>query len=359
MSPRLLPLSLALVLALAACQDKAAQQAPTPDRPVLVQVVRFEARAPERSFVATIRPRVESDLGFRVAGKVARRLANVGDEVRAGAPLAVLDDTDLRLQFEQAEAEARAATAALAQADAELRRVTTLRGDGWSTASAFDRQKAAAEEARGRVARAERALALAANALSYARLHADADGVVTAALIEPGQVVTAGQAAIRLARQAEKEALVAVPEAQIAQVQSGAARLSLWSNPDKAYPARLRELSPSADPTTRTYLARFALPDAGSEVQLGMTATLVVSQEGGGKVARLPLSALYNQGSGPALWVIDVDGRPALRPVAVVAYEARDVLVSSGIREGDRVVTLGVQKLDAAQRVRIVQALPF
>jgi multidrug efflux pump subunit AcrA (membrane-fusion protein) len=120
MSPRLLP-SLALVLALAACQDKAAQQAPTPDRPVLVQVVRFEARAPERSFVATIRPRVESDLGFRVAGKVARRLANVGDEVRAGAPLAVLDDTDLRLQFEQAEAEARAATAALAQADAELR----------------------------------------------------------------------------------------------------------------------------------------------------------------------------------------------------------------------------------------------
>jgi RND family efflux transporter MFP subunit len=359
MSLRLLPLPLALVLALAACEEKTAQPAPTPDRPVLVQAARFEPRAPERTFVATIRPRVESDLAFRVAGKVARRLVNVGDPVRAGAPLAILDETDLRLQAEQAEAEARAAGAALAQADAELRRVTSLRGDGWSTASAYDRQKAAAEEARGRVARAERALALASNALSYATLRADADGVVTGASIEPGQVVTAGQAAIRIARQAEKEALVAVPESQIAQIQSGAARLSLWSNPDRAYQARLRELSPSADPTTRTYLARFALPDAGSEVQLGMTATLVVSQEGGGRVARLPLSALYNQGAGPALWVIDVDGRPALRPVTVAAYEARDVLVSAGIQEGDRVVTLGVQKLDAAQRVRIVQALQF
>ena len=359
MALRLLPLSIALVLALAACQDKTAQQAPPPDRPVLVQVARFEPRAAERTFVATIRPRVESDLGFRVAGKVARRLVNVGDAVRTGAPLAVLDETDLRLQAEQAEAESRAATAALAQADAELRRITTLRGDGWSTASAYDRQKAAAEEARGRVARAERALALAANALSYATLAADADGVVTATQIEPGQVLTAGQAAIRIARQAEKEALVAVPEAQIAQVQSGAARLSLWSNPDKTYEARLRELSPSADPTTRTYLARFALPSAGPDVQLGMTATLVVGQEGGGKVARLPLSALYNQGSGPALWVIDVDGRPALRSVTVAAYEARDVLIAAGIQEGDRVVTLGVQKLDAAQRVRIVQALQF
>lgn len=100
MSLRLLPLSIALVLGLAACQDKAAQQAPQPDRPVLVQAARFEPRAAERTFVATIRPRVESDLGFRVAGKVARRVVNVGDTVRAGATLAILDETDLRLQVE-------------------------------------------------------------------------------------------------------------------------------------------------------------------------------------------------------------------------------------------------------------------
>ncbi|HEX2136465.1 MAG TPA: efflux RND transporter periplasmic adaptor subunit [Microvirga sp.] len=346
------------LLALAACQAES-QQAAKPDRPVLVQTIALEARSPERTFVATIRPRIESDLGFRVPGKVARRLVSVGDTVKAGQPLAVLDDSDLRLQQEQAEAEERAATAVLAQAEAELKRVSTLRGEGWSTAANLDRQKAATEEARGRLARAERGLALAKNALSYATLSADGDGVVTAALVEAGQVVSAGQAAIRLARLTEKEAVVAVPEAQLAAVQQGKASLTLWSNPDRRYEARLRELSPSADPTTRTYLARFAIPDADADVQLGMTATIVLSDAAQAKVARLPLSALYNQGSGPAVWVVDVDGRLVLRPVSVEAYEARHVLISGGLAEGDKVVTLGVQKLDTGQRVRIVQALPF
>jgi RND family efflux transporter MFP subunit len=358
MLSRLLPLAL-VAFTLAACQEQKAAEPPKPERPVLAQTVRFESRSPERTFVATIRPRTESDLGFRVAGKVSRRLVNVGDMVKAGQPLATLDETDLRLQREQADAEMRSATAALAQADAELKRITTLRGEGWSTASAFDRQKAAAEEARGRVARAERALSLAANALSYATLTADADGVVTAAQVEPGQVVTAGQVAIRLARLNEKEAVIAVPEAQMQGIQGGKAHLTLWSNPDKRYEARLRELSPSADPTTRTYLARFAVAKAGPEVQLGMTATLTVSDADGGRVARLPLSALFNQGSGPAVWVVDVDGRPALRPVTVAAYESKDVLIASGLSDGDRVVTLGVQKLDAGQRVRVVEALQF
>jgi RND family efflux transporter MFP subunit len=321
--------------------------------------VAFEARTPERSFVATIRPRVESDLGFRVPGKVAQRLVNVGDAVTAGQALATLDPTDLRLQQEQAEAEMRAGGAALAQAEAELKRITTLRGEGWSTASGLDRQKAATEEARGRVARAERSLALAQNALSYATLAADADGVVTAVQVEPGQVLAAGQTAIRLARLQEKEAVVAVPEAQVAAVRDGRASLTLWSDPGRRYGAVLRELSPSADPATRTYLARFAVPEADAAVRLGMTATVTVGDAAAARVARLPLSALYNQGGGPSVWVVDVDGRPVLRPVAVESYEARDVLVSRGLAEGDKVITLGVQKLDAGQRVRIVQALEF
>jgi RND family efflux transporter MFP subunit len=358
MVARLLLPALALPLALAACQAEPAAVA-KPDRPVLVQTVAFEPRTPERSFVATIRPRVESDLGFRVPGKVATRLVNVGDAVKAGQPLATLDPTDLALQQEQAEAEIRAAGAALAQAEAELRRILSLSRNGWSTASGLDRQKAATEEARGRLARAERALSLARNALSYATLAADADGVITAAQVEPGQVVTAGQAAIRLARLAEKEAVIAVPEAQIAAIRAGTATISLWSDPGRRYAAALRELSPSADPATRTYLARFSLPDADEAVSLGMTATVTVGSPAADRVARLPLSALFNQGAGPAVWVIDVDGRPALRPVSVATYEAREVLVASGLREGDRVVTLGVQKLDPGQRVRVVQAFQF
>jgi RND family efflux transporter MFP subunit len=358
MAARLHSLALGLLAGLAACQAKP-QEASTPDRPILTQTVAFGSRTPERTFVATIRPRIESDLGFRVPGKIARRLVNVGDTVKAGQVLATLDETDLRLQREQAEAEMKAASAALAQAEAELKRITTLRGEGWSTASGLDRQKAATEEARGRVARAERALSLAENAHSYATLASDTDGVVTATQIEPGQVVAAGQPAIRVARLSEKEAVIAVPEAQIAAVRDGAASLSLWSDPDKRYEAKLRELSPSADPTTRTYLARFSIPTAGEQVQLGMTATVTMGGDASVRVARLPLSSLYNQGGGPSVWVVDVDGRPVLRSVNVEAYESRDVLISGGLNEGDRVVTLGVQKLDPGQPVRIVQALQF
>ena len=358
MKSRFALLGFTFAVMLAGCQEKPKEIAKQ-DRPVLVQEVAFETRVQERTFVATIRPRVETDLGFRVPGKVARRLVNVGDAVMAGQPLMVLDATDLRLQAEQAEAENRAADAALAQAGAELGRLSALRGLGWSTAAAFDRQNAAVEEARGRAARAERALSLARNALSYATLRADADGIVAAMLAEPGQVLAAGQAAARVAGSAEKEAVVAIPEAGIGQVREAAASLTLWSSPDHRYDASLRELSASADPVTRTYLARFALPGADDRVKLGMSATVTLQGKGGDRIARLPLSALFNQGGGPAMWVIGAEGRPSLRPVEVAAYESRDVLVRAGLDPGDRVVTLGVQKLDAGQRVRIVQALQF
>ena len=348
----------ALAIGVAACQEPVAQPGPTA-RPVLVTRVAFERRIPDRTFVGTVRPRVESELGFRVGGKVARRLVTTGDQVKAGAPLATLDDTDLRLQREQADAEMRAASASLAQAEAELNRASALRSQGWSTATGYDRQKAATEEARGRLIRAERALNLAENALSYATLLADADGIVTATQIEPGQVVTAGQPAIRLARIGEKEAVVAVPEGVLEQLRGGSAGVTLWASAGKRYPARLRELSPSADPATRTYLARYTIENAGPEVQLGMTTTVTISAPGADRVARLPLSALYNQGDGPAVWVVGDEGTLTLKPVTVASLEAREVLIGRGLEDGEQVVSLGVQKLDAGQKVRVVQALQF
>lgn len=354
------PVAILFVVALGACQQSEAQTPPAPpERPVLTARVAFEPLVPARSFVATVRPRIESDLGFRVSGKVARRLVNVGDRVTAGRPLATLDATDLRLQREQAEAERAAAAASFQQAQGDLGRAQTLVRQGWSTAVTLDRQQAAAEEARGRLTRAERALSLAQNALAYASLAADQTGVVTAALVEPGQVVAAGQAAIRIAHTAEKEAVVAVPEMLVGQVRAGAAAVTLWSLGERRYAASLRELSPVADAATRTYAARYAIPDAGEEVGLGMTATVTVTDPALRKVARLPLSALFNQGTGPAVWIIGVDGRPALRPVTVTGYEGRAVLIEAGLAEGDQVVTMGVQKLDPGQRVRVVEALRF
>jgi RND family efflux transporter MFP subunit len=352
----LAPLTAAI---LAACNPTTAQQS-TPIRPVLVTSVHYQAQVSNRSFVGTIRPRIESDLGFRVAGKVSKRLVEVGTLVQAGQPLAMLDEVDLNLQAEQAEAERSAATGVLAQASAAETRAKELRQKGWSTDAQLDQAKAAADEARARLERAQRSVELTKNSLSYATLVADASGVVTATLIEPGQVVTAGQAAIRVARLAEKEVVVAIPETLLARAKSGEARVSIWSEPNKHYAARLRELAPSADQVTRTYLAKFAISDAGNEVQLGMTATLTLSDPASERVARLPLSALFDQGDGPSLYVVDSKtGAITLERVAVKAYERDDVLISGGVAEGANVVALGVQKLNPAEKVRVVSSLSF
>ena len=350
-----------IVSLLAACGEPAAQSATKagpPPRPVLVQKVVFADRSPERGLVGTIRPRIETELGFRVAGKVASRLVGVGEVVKAGQPLATLDEVDLRLQTEQAEAETRAAAASLRQAQVDLSRTETLTSKGYAAGASLDRQQAATEEARGRLLRAERALTLARNARSYAVLTADADGVVMASSIEPGQVVTAGQAAIRLAKTGEKEAVVSIPESLVALAQ-GRAVVTLWSAPGKRYEAKLREFAPAADVATRTYLARFAIPHADAAVQLGMTATVTISTADRDRVARLPLSALFDQGSGPAVWTVGEEGRPLLKPVEVTAYEAKDVLIAGGVADGDRVVTLGVSKLDPGQTLRVVESLQF
>lgn len=348
-----------LALALAGCNQITAQQV-SPARPVLVAPVHYETQVADRSFVGTIRPRIESDLGFRVAGKVSKRLVEVGALIEAGQPLATLDEVDLSLQAEQAEAELRAATGVQAQASAAENRSKELKQKGWTTDAQLEQAKATADEARARLNRAERALELARNSLAYATLVADAPGVVTATLVEPGQVVASGQAAIRVARLAEKETVVAIPETLLARAKSGEAQVSIWSEPDKRYVAKLRELAPSADAMTRTYLAKFSMPEAGGEVQLGMTATLTLSDPASGKVARLPLSALFDQGQGPSLYVADEKtGALTLKRVTVKAYQSNEVLISGGVDEGESVVAVGVQKLDPAQKVRVVSSLSF
>jgi RND family efflux transporter MFP subunit len=347
-----------LAISLGGCNDKVAEKA-TPSRPVLVATVHYEAESPERSFVGTIKPRIETDMGFRVPGKVAKRLVEVGQTVDVGQPLATLDEVDLKLQAEQAEAELRAATGVQAQASAAETRAKELRVKGWATDAQMDQARATADEARARLNRAQRSVELTNNSLSYATITADSRGVVTATLIDPGQVVTAGQTAIRVARFAEKEAVVAIPETLLGRAKEGVASVSLWSEPNKRYVAKLREIAPNADPATRTYLAKFSLPDAGDSVSLGMTATLTLADPATMRVARLPLSALFSEGREPSFYVVDDKGDISLKAVTVKSYESNDVVISGGVDEGAKVVALGVQKLDPAQKVRVVSSLSF
>jgi RND family efflux transporter MFP subunit len=320
-------------------------------------MVHYGPETPPRTFDASIRPRIESDQGFRVAGKIARRLVEVGDRVVPGQVLATLDDTDLKLQLEQAQADASAAKISLEQAGADEARGMQLSRSGWTSQAAFDKLRSAAEEARGRDRRNQRAVELATNSVAYASLTADSAGIVTATFIEPGQVVAVGQAAIRLAKLGEKEALINAPESLLEMIRHGDAEMVLWSAPGHSYRARLRELSPAADSTTRTYAARFSLPDADDAVSLGMSATLTVRDVRATQVAKVPLSALFNQGNGPALWTVESDGSLTLKPITVSRYDGESAYVTSGIDEGAKIVALGVQKLDPHEKVRVVSRL--
>ena len=317
-------------------------------------------RPPERSFVGTIRPRIETDMGFRVPGKVAKRLVEVGQTVDVGQPLATLDEVDLKLQAEQAEAEFRAATGVLAQAAASEQRAKDLRAKGWTTDAQMDQSRAAADEARARLNRAERSVELTKNSLSYATLVADTRGVVTATLIDPGQVVASGQTAIRVARFAEKEAVVAIPETLVGRAKDGTASVTLWSEPNKKYAAKLREIAPvgrsgDADLSCKILAAGsrrqgFARHDRDADAGRSRHRA---------RRAKLPLSALFSQGGNPSLYIVDDAGDVTLKPVIVKSYESNDVVISGGVNEGAKVVALGVQKLDPAQKVRVVSSLSF
>ena len=354
-SPRLRPLAaLAALLLLAGCEANTAP-ATKAERPVKVQRVTFESQNPAREFVGVVRARYETDLGFRVAGKIVARAVNVGDRVQAGDVVARLDPQDMKLQVESAEAELSAATSSLAQAAADFERYSTLKSRGYASVADFDRKQLANDEARGRLERARRSLDLARNQRGYADLKADADGVITATLAEPGQVVAIGQAVARLAHRGEKEAVVALPETWLAEARASKAVVRLWSDRDRSFEARLRELSPQADAATRTYAARFTIENADDAVAFGMTATVTLTQAADTKVARLPLSAVLNRGTGPSVYVVEASGALALRPVTVASFTEDAALVTSGIGDGDKIVTLGVQKLEAGLKVRTLE----
>lgn len=346
---------LAALLFLAGCQAYTAP-AENSERPVQVQRVAFESGDTHREFVGIVRARTETDVGFRVAGKITARLVDVGDRVGAGDVVARLDDQDLKLQVASAEAEFAAASSSLDQVAGDLERYTRLKDRGFASFAEFDRKTAARDEAEGRLKRARRNLDLAENQLGYATLRADSDGVVIAAPAEPGEVVALGQTVVKLARDGDKEAVIALPETWLGAVEEAKAEVHLWANGEHRFAARLRELSPEADAATRTYTARFTIDKADDTVALGMTATVTLSRAGERGVARLPLSAIFSHGNGSSVYRVDKAGVIEMAPVTVASFGEDDALVTGGVRAGDRVVTLGVHKLTAGARVRTVEA---
>lgn len=334
-----------LALFLAACSEAP----PPPAAPKLVRTLKVGAGDPatdgaQRSYSGEVRARIETTLGFRVAGKIVERRVDLGQAVKAGQVLARLDPTDAGLQLTQAEAQR-----ALAAAD--LARYRDLRAKNYISASALDARETAfkAAEAQARLSK---------NQASYTTLVADRGGVIGQVLAEPGQVVSVGQAVFRLAPDGEREIAISLPEGEVSGFKLGqAAEVTFWATAGavgKPLTGRLREVSPVADPVTRTYAARVSLKDADPLLPLGMSATVrFPSGASGAANLIVPLAAIFQQGNQPAVWKVGADNTVSLQAVKVAAYTDSGAVVVDGLAGGEQIVAAGVNLLTAGEKVRV------
>lgn len=346
----------ALPFALVACGEKVHSDpriAPPLVRTAIAQGVSLDSR----SFTGTVAARVQSDLGFRVAGKVLERLVDSGQSVKRGQPLMRIDPVDLHLAAnaqQEAVAAARARALQTAQDEARYR---DLRGTGAISAAAYDQIKAAAEAAKAQLSAAEAQADVARNASRYAELVADSDGVVMETLAEPGQVVNAGQIVARLAHAGPREAVIQLPETLRPAVGS-IGQAALYGSDAHPIPAKLRQLSATADRLTRTFEARYVLEGDLVKAPLGATVTIQIPDghtvNAGG--VQVPIGALFDAGKGPGVWVIT--GKPSKvswQPVVVQRISDDHVRVTGKLAAGDTVVALGAHLLREGEQVRLAK----
>jgi RND family efflux transporter MFP subunit len=346
---------LAMALAVAACEPEAAKAPEV--RPVRTVVVAPKAIADDRRAVGEIKPRHESDLGFRVAGKIVSRTAEIGQEVKKGDLLAKLDEQDFRNKLTAAEADIAAAEAVLSEAESAEGRSRQLLAQGHTTRANYDVAVKNLRSAEAKLASSKASLQLAKDQLAYAELRADFDGVVTAVGGEPGQVINVGQTIVRLARPEDKDAVFAIAEAVFGQRRPDERPeliVSLLSNPAITAEGVVREVSPVADATTRTYQVKVALKSPPEQMRFGAS-VMGRLKASSAPVIVLPGSALFDKGGKPAVWVFDKGkGTIALREVTIVRYETDSVVIGRGLAAGDIVVTAGVNRLREGQSVRLL-----
>lgn len=339
-------LLLASAWGLAACSKQEAP--PEPPRPVLSMLVGERGGDDAaNTYSGELRSRFETQLAFRVAGKIIERRVDAGATVKAGEVLARLDPADTAPS-------ATAAAAQLALAEADARRYRDLRAQNFVSQAALDAKETALKSAQ---AQAE----LARNQNAYTTLVADAPGVVAAVAAEVGQVVAAGQTVFRVSRPGSMEVAIAIPESRVASLRIGQpAEVSLWADASVRYRGVLRELASVADPVTRTFAARVAIPDAelpppdgrNARPLLGMTASVRFPAAAGAPV-HVPLTAIFQQDGKPAVWILGADSTVALRPVDVAAWGEKDATIASGLAAGERIVVAGVHKLTAGEKVKV------
>jgi RND family efflux transporter MFP subunit len=298
---------------------------------------------------------VQSNLGFRVAGKIVERLVNAGERVEAGQPLMRIDETDLRLAVTAKRNAVAAARASVVQTEADEQRYARLVSDGWTSRQRYEQAKAASDTAKAQLAAAEADARVAENEANYAVLTADADGTVVETLGEPGQVVSAGQTVVRLAKAGPREAVVALPET-IRPAIGSAAEASVYGSVNGRDRAHLRQLSDAADAQTRTYESRYVLDGEAATAPLGATVTIRLASQAADPEVQVPLGAVLDDGRKTGVWVLDTaTSTVRFRPVKLLRVTGEAAMIT-GLSPGDAVVSLGAHLLQDGARVRTASA---
>jgi RND family efflux transporter MFP subunit len=346
------PLIGLLSLVLAACNGATSSSTDPRMQPPLVRIETVESSVQsERSFTGIIAARVQSDLGFRVPGKVLERLVDAGQTVKRGQALMRIDPTDLRLAMRAHEEAVAAAKARARQAEDDEVRYRRLVSANFVSAAAYDKMKAAADSARAELNAAEAQAGVARNATGYAVLFADADGVVVETLAEPGLVVGAGQVVVRVAHTGRREAVIELPETLRPAIGS-TGRATLYGS-GLTGPAKLRQLSDAANRHTRTFEARYVLEGRLADAPLGSTISIQISDDRSAPALQLPIGAIFDPGKGPGVWLVEGETpQVTWRAVQVTGLSKESASVVGNLKAGDRVVALGAHLLHEGEHVR-------
>ena len=345
----------ALLLSVAAvfsgCGKEAAPEQKIPL--VRTQTVALGATAQGANYAGSVHGRYEKNMAFQVGGQIVARNVQLGDRVPAGTVMMQIDTKDVAQKADAADAQAEAAYAQMTLAGTNLARYRELFAAQAIAASVLDQYQTAYDAAAANYQALSAQAVQAHNLLSYASLTADADGVVSGVTAEAGQVVAAGQTVLTFVETGELEVEINVPENRLSDIAVGnAVEVSFWAMNDAKTRGVVREIAPMADKTTRTYKVRVSVPAPPAGMELGMTANVhVAGAKPAAKEVTLPLSAIYQTGEKPCVWIVS-DGKVSLREVAVVSFGANEARVT-GLSSGDVVVTAGVHKLHEGEEVRL------
>lgn len=346
----------AILALLTACQPvEESQPIAEPIRPVRVVTVEELPGGETVTLTGNVQAQDDVALAFRVGGQLIERTVSVGDQVRAGQIVARLDAVNERNAIDAARANLAAAMARLVETRNTVERYEPLLPRGFVARAQFDRAVEARDAAQAQVEAAEAQVRTAENQLGFTTLIADGPGIVTARGAEPGEVVAAGRMIVQLAREGGRDAVFDVP-ARVIEAASAEdeVTVALSSDPKVSTTGRVREVSPQADPVTRTFKVRVGLASPPEAMRLGSTVTGSI-QLGGVTGIAVPTSALSRSQGAPAVWTVDPETRTvALRNVDVAGFELNRVLISQGLDSGELVVTAGVQTLRPGQQVRLL-----